>query len=182
MLEQYSKTNKYLMGDTLVGDDFTIEQITQWYKEEEEAYCQLTKGEQKTYGYKKINNFYGLEKEVKSLLIKDKKEINIVREPISSMGNWDTIRVGTTPNERGLGIQYLNKIISQNKLTVKSKNYLLFAPFLRICNKLKFDLNSNIVVFMDYLLSKIFSFNIVYNRKSFFKKMAPSSIFFIFTK
>ena len=33
--------NKFLTGELLYGDDFDLQQIEKWYKEEEEAYAEL---------------------------------------------------------------------------------------------------------------------------------------------
>ena len=46
------KIEKALKGFILYGDDFTEEEITQWFKEEEEAYADLGAKNKKTYLYK----------------------------------------------------------------------------------------------------------------------------------
>ena len=213
MLEKYVN-EKFLNGENLVGDEFTQEEIKQWYKEQEEAYCNLIdKKPSKSYLYENINNFYGLKnilskikknkdlnilcfgaayggevRAIKKILDKDssvrykitvidssdemlksiKKELNvftikatmdgsitldinsfdlitsfgvlhhipnvsfmlsefvkilkpegfiILREPISSMGNWNSKRKGTTINERGISVHYFVKTF--NKLNLK---------------------------------------------------------------
>ena len=42
MLEKYVH-EKFLNGENLVGDEFTKEEIEQWHKEEEEAYCKFNR-------------------------------------------------------------------------------------------------------------------------------------------
>jgi len=52
---------QYKSGDKLYGDDFKINQIEQWYKEEEEAYAQL-EGEnitQDNFEYTNIDQLFG---------------------------------------------------------------------------------------------------------------------------
>jgi 2-polyprenyl-3-methyl-5-hydroxy-6-metoxy-1,4-benzoquinol methylase len=76
MLDKYIK-DEFLSGEKLVGDDFSRDEIHQWYKEEEEAYCELTNNiKSEPYLYENINNFYGLKKILSKL--KHKKEINIL--------------------------------------------------------------------------------------------------------
>jgi len=277
MLEKYFN-NKYLDGDMIVGDDFTEEEIELWYKEEEEAYCELSEEKNEKYLYENINNFYGLDKIIKKLkennsidilcfggawggeiqsilkilnkynienyeitivdsstkmleIVKEKFDAKIVkaningsihiesnifdiitcfgvlhhipnvnyvfselvrvlkregiiflREPISSMGNWNSQRVGTTINERGLGNEYINKLCVNNNIQILKKNYLLFSPFLLLVKKIKVDIDNKVIIFLDFLLSKMFSWNIKYHRKLLFDKFAPGSIFLILQK
>lgn len=52
---------KYKRGDALYGDDFTIDQIKNWYDEEAEAYANLGSKEagEYTYGYHPLNTLHG---------------------------------------------------------------------------------------------------------------------------
>lgn len=55
---------KYFSGDRLYGDDFSEEEITQWYKEEEEGYSKIDSRElvllaQGIYLYENINKIHG---------------------------------------------------------------------------------------------------------------------------
>jgi SAM-dependent methyltransferase len=54
-------TDKYFSGKVLYGDDFTKEQIQQWYNEETEAYADLgSKDEENySYGYHPLNTLHG---------------------------------------------------------------------------------------------------------------------------
>ncbi len=278
MLEKYFNNN-FLDGDCLVGDDFNEKEIGQWYKEEEEAYCNLTSNKNTNkYLYENINNFYGLPKilhklknnkslnilcfgaayggevrAIKNILdkdtsivynitvidssdvmlqsIKEELDVNIVkasmsgamqldmdsfdlitsfgvlhhipnvsyilseftrvlkpkgfiflREPISSMGNWSQKRVGTTMNERGISSEYFLKTFDTLEYKILSKHYCFFSPILKIFNKVKLGLNSYLVIYTDYLFSKLFSWNIHYFRDTTFKKIAPGSIFMLIQK
>lgn len=53
--------NKYLQGEAIYGDDFTVEQIEKWYQEETEAYADLGSKEtdQYVYGYDALNTLHG---------------------------------------------------------------------------------------------------------------------------
>ncbi len=56
--------NAYFTGEKLYGDDFTLEEIKQWYAEEEEAYANLAKlhGEEEEYIYHELNKYYAYKK------------------------------------------------------------------------------------------------------------------------
>ena len=52
---------KYKAGEAIYGDDFTIEQIQQWYDEETEAYADLGSKDagEYVYGYHELNKLHG---------------------------------------------------------------------------------------------------------------------------
>ncbi len=278
MLKKYFN-EKYLNGDVLVGDDFQQSEIKQWYKEEEEAYCNLTSNSiSKNYLYENVNNFYGLKKilskinsekefnilcfgaayggearAIKKILDQDssivynitvidssdvmlqsiKEELGVsiikasidgsidldsnsfnlitsfgvlhhipnvsyvlsefnkvlkpkgfifLREPISSMGDWSKLRVGTTINERGISSNYLAKTLDKLNCKVVSRNYCFFSPILKFFNKIKLNLDSHIVIYTDFIFSKLFSWNMHYYRNNVFKKFAPGSVFILCQK
>ncbi|HOK50250.1 MAG TPA: class I SAM-dependent methyltransferase [Bacteroidales bacterium] len=55
---------EYFKGNKLYGDDFTMAEILQWYKEEEEAYANLALQQNKPYRYKyhKVNKIHAFNK------------------------------------------------------------------------------------------------------------------------
>jgi SAM-dependent methyltransferase len=56
--------HKYFSGELLYGDDFTIEQIAEWYAQEEEGYANLgnTSDHNKPYEYHELNKCYGFDR------------------------------------------------------------------------------------------------------------------------
>lgn len=53
---------KYFTGEVLYGDDFSEDEIKQWYSQEAEAYANLygnNMAEGSSYGYNQLNVFYG---------------------------------------------------------------------------------------------------------------------------
>ncbi len=56
--------NEYLKGEKLIGDDFNLAQIEEWYKDEAEAYADLgsNKKEEYVYEYHNINIVHGFSK------------------------------------------------------------------------------------------------------------------------
>jgi len=55
---------EYLDGSKLYGDDFTLPEILNWYKEEEEAYANLALHQNKPYRYEyhKVNKIHAFNK------------------------------------------------------------------------------------------------------------------------
>ena len=98
------------------------------------------------------------------------------------MGNWSKVRIGTTINERGISSQYLAKTLSQLDCEIIFKKYCFFNPILKIFNKINLTLNSCIVIYIDFIFSKLFSWNMNYFRDNIFKKIAPGSVFMLSKK
>jgi len=56
--------NRYLSGDVLYGDDFTVEEIENWFRDEEQAYFNLIQdssqsSDMRSYGYHCLNRKHG---------------------------------------------------------------------------------------------------------------------------
>jgi len=111
-----------------------------------------------------------------------KDGIILIREPIVSMGDWNNPRKGLTKRERGIPLEYFKKIIKENNLEVISEHKVLF-PLTRRLNFGKGEIsNFKLIIWMDYILSKIFFWNNKYHAKSFFDKLRPQSIFYVLKK
>ncbi len=48
---QQSKTDEYFAGQILIGDDYSLDQIQDWYQQESEAYANLGSKDKKNYSY-----------------------------------------------------------------------------------------------------------------------------------
>jgi len=105
-----------------------------------------------------------------------------LREPISSMGNWNKVRIGTTISERGIAKKYLVKQLNILGFNVLSCQYTFVSPLLKIFNRFNLDITSKIVIYSDFILSKILSWNIYYYRDTKFKKIAPGSVYILCKK
>jgi SAM-dependent methyltransferase len=102
----------------------------------------------------------------------------VVREPISSMGDWRRPRPGLTRNERGLPPGWLESKAQANGLRIERANYCLFpltARFARIIG-LRSAYNNPLLVRFDALTSRLTQWNLHYYRNSLFKKLAPGAI------
>lgn len=111
-----------------------------------------------------------------------KDDIILIREPIVSMGDWNYPRKGLTKRERGIPLNFFRKIIKENNLKIISEHKVLF-PLTRRLNFGKGEIsNSRFVIWLDYLLSKLFFWNNKYHSKTFFDKLRPQSIFYVLKK
>lgn len=109
----------------------------------------------------------------------------IVREPITSMGDWRKPRIGLTKRERGIPINLLLKMSKNAGFSIEKKVFCMFNPLPKLLNYLKLKVptyNSKFLTNLDIFLSHIFSFNQTYHRKTPLKKIAPSSIFMVLRK
>ncbi|GIU68449.1 MAG: hypothetical protein KatS3mg093_336 [Candidatus Parcubacteria bacterium] len=106
----------------------------------------------------------------------------LIREPIVSMGDWRKPRSGLTKRERGIPLNILRKIVEQNNLKIISERLVLFPLLRRISFGNYKGGNSKFWVTIDYLLSKIFSWNRRYHATNFFHKIRPQSVFLVLRK
>jgi SAM-dependent methyltransferase len=254
----------------LYGDDFSIEQIEQWYNEEEEGYANLGNKDAKkyTYQYHAVNKLHGFSKlrskEFKNVLglgsawghefepiidkikhltiiessenMKSKKiglltpiyikpningKINfanhsfdlitcfdtlhhipnvtyvltellrvlepqgflLLREPISSLGDWRLPRIGMTKNERGIPMDMFENIFKHHNVQILYKSTFQSLFMYKIVSKfIKINYTSMFWTKCDKFISLLFQWNVSYFRKSVFKKMAPGSVFYVLQK
>lgn len=108
----------------------------------------------------------------------------MVREPCSSMGDWRKPR-SATPNERGISRALMTRFAADAGFTLERQPIpILFEPFNRILKKtIGFrQIPFPILFGLDRLTSKFLSLNDHYWRDSLWRKLGPSSYFYIFRK
>jgi SAM-dependent methyltransferase len=107
----------------------------------------------------------------------------LVREPCSSMGDWRYGR-SATPNERGISCHLLASIGQTAGFKLLSKpTPIIFEPINKIIKTIGLSFNDfNLLYKIDRLVSKIVSFNDHYWRDTWYKKIGPSSYFYVFSK
>ncbi len=110
--------------------------------------------------------------------------ILLMREPISSMGDWRKERPGLTKRERGLPVDYVDRILSDLSFTILQKKFCVFPVTVRLALLLReqYPFNNKFFVILDSILSGLFRFNLHYHRDNIWKKIAPSSVFLIAQK
>ena len=108
----------------------------------------------------------------------------VLREPISSMGDWRRGRVGLTAHERGLPIEWLERAVKKHGFLIHSRRLCMFNPVARIANGLgmRQPFTSKWLVRLDSVMATAFGWNKSYWRDSVLKKLAPSSAFWILVK
>lgn len=107
----------------------------------------------------------------------------MVREPITSMGDWRYPREGVTQNERGLPSDIFKGILLGAGFEILKYNPCVFPPFAVAMRKLGLaPYNSKVLVWIDLLLSRAFRWNCRYHRLGFWDKFAPASDFYVCRK
>lgn len=105
----------------------------------------------------------------------------VVREPISSMGDWRKPRAGLTANERGLPIEWFESLAHKTGFKIVARHACMFGPLSTITKRL--GITSPFarmpIVKIDWLISEVFRWNARYWRDTFAKKLAPGSAFWI---
>jgi SAM-dependent methyltransferase len=263
--------SRYFSGDRLYGDDFSVEEIHEWFSDEAEGYANIGSKDiaQYSYGYHQLNRYHGFKflagryfdnalgigsaygdefepivKQISRLTILEPsdaftdskkklavpcsyqkpnpsgdmefesncfdlisclgvlhhipnvshvlKECNrclskggmmLLREPITSMGDWRKSRAGLTKRERGIPLHILDQIINKAGFTTMNRRLCNFPVVPKIANKIGVAAYNNIALTVaDSLLSQTFSWNVKYHRTNFFKKLAPASAYYVLTK
>jgi SAM-dependent methyltransferase len=108
----------------------------------------------------------------------------LVREPITNMGDWRTVRQGLTLRERGIPCKIMNDAVKLSGLKIDNFTFCDFSPlrvFLKKSN-IEFPYNKIGVSYLDIFLSQVFKWNVRYNRPNLFRKFAPASGFWICSK
>ena len=110
----------------------------------------------------------------------------LIREPIDSMGDTPQLRRGLTINERGIPIDFFRETISKVGFNIIHENRcftmnsFLQRSYSKISSK-KLE-SSYLYLFIDKILSKLFSFNIHYFPKNKWQRIAPQCVFFVVKK
>ncbi len=263
--------NVYLSGRKLYGDDFCIDQITEWFNDEKEGYANLgAKDRDKYYyerhqldrlhGYKYLGNrrfkkalgigsaygdeFIPISKQIGSITILDPSDafsginningtpcvykrpnidgtmsfedqsfdlitslgvmhhipnvsyvmsecfrclkkggIMLIRESITSMGDWNKPRLHLTKRERGIPLGIFEEIIKKSGFKIKKRSLCGFPLLPKITCKLGFAIyNNNVLTILDAILSWLFAWNTGYHRVTILEKFGPTSAYFVLAK
>jgi SAM-dependent methyltransferase len=105
----------------------------------------------------------------------------VLREPISSMGDWRKRRAGLTANERGLPVEWFEATANAAGFDILARRVCMFGPLSAVTRKLGISspYSRKPIVKLDWLLSEAFRWNERYWRDGLAKKFAPSSAFWI---
>lgn len=108
----------------------------------------------------------------------------LLREPICTMGDWRRRRRGLTRDERGFPPAWLDARAAEYGLETIRKVYCGFPLTTRLARLLGLGpaYNNAVLVRLDAWMSRMMSWNLHYHRDSFFKKIAPIEVVYMFTK
>lgn len=109
--------------------------------------------------------------------------IMLLREPITSMGDWRKPRAGLTRRERGIPLQLLDEIVENAGFKTIRRSLFYFPLIPKVANKFGIAAYNNVALTMaDALLSQAFSWNIKYHRTRFFEYCAPKWAYYVLKK
>jgi len=107
----------------------------------------------------------------------------LIREPIISMGDWRAARPGLTARERGLPLRSLLESVKCAGLTVDRASLCFFPVASRLGRALSGrPYDSEVVVHVDRILSRMFSWNLRYHATRPWHKLRPTSVFLVLRK
>lgn len=99
----------------------------------------------------------------------------LVRDPIISMGDWRRPRPGLTAHERGIPLEIFRNLLLEAGFAVEREAPSGFAPLARLYRLVNRDIyNDWAGTRLDALLSRMFSFNVVYHRESLWSRFGPT--------
>ena len=106
--------------------------------------------------------------------------ILLVREPITTMGDWRNPRRGLTARERGIPRQLLLDMFSMSDLRVLHAADCQFPPMVKICQKLGVAaFRGRLTTLLDGLLASAFRFNYSYHRSGLWSRFAAAGLFVV---
>jgi len=109
--------------------------------------------------------------------------ILILREPIVSMGDWRSARVGLTKNERGIPIGVFDKFVKTNNLKILSRKYCDSPIAYKTFQKLFFTkYNTRLIQLIDKIFSHLLAWNYKYHQTTIFEKLSPKSVYLVLKK
>lgn len=105
----------------------------------------------------------------------------ILREPISTMGDWRQPRRGLTANERGFPVQWLEERFARLGFTVRQRRFCSFPLTERLGPLLGVPLpyGNPLLVRLDEAACALTRWNIAYHRDSVRRKFAPGAVYYV---
>lgn len=107
----------------------------------------------------------------------------LLREPVTSMGDWRSPRRGLTKRERGIPLEMLRDMVSRAGFEVVRERKCMFS----LTSRLRYVMsrpvfNNPLVVALDEFASALPVWSRVYHARSFWQKIRPSAVFFVLHK
>jgi SAM-dependent methyltransferase len=100
----------------------------------------------------------------------------IVREPITSMGDWTQSRAGLTPHERGIPLPILRRIFEEAGFVVRQEKLIGFAPVSWVWRHWTAPYNSPFWTAVDKAAATVLRPNLRYHATKRWQKFRPTSV------
>ena len=109
--------------------------------------------------------------------------IMLLRDPITSLGDWRRPRTGLTKRERGIPLPIFDRMVNEAGFTVVRRSLCVFAPLQRLADRVGVVIyNDRFLTSLDGLLSRAFAWNVSYHRTRWIDKFAPAAVYWMLTK
>jgi len=109
--------------------------------------------------------------------------VMLVREPITTMGDWRRPRRGLTKRERGIPLEIFHEIIAKTGFRIRHRAFCVFPVVTKLAGKAGVAaFNSRRLTALDAVLSAAFGWNTRYHRTRWFQKFGPQSVYFVLEK
>ncbi len=107
----------------------------------------------------------------------------LVREPITSMGDWRAPRAGLTRRERGFPRQPLAAAIEAAGWQIVRASACQFSPLTKLAHQLRLGVfDKRWLTAVDAALAAAFAWNWRYHRTGLASRFAPGSMFYVLRK
>lgn len=104
----------------------------------------------------------------------------LVREPITSMGDWRKVRPGLTKRERGLPLGPFTQALEKSGFAIRRRAFIAFRPWLRVCQTLRIPVYERAwSTRIDAIFSGLTAWNVVYHTDSAWRKISPSAVYIV---
>lgn len=106
----------------------------------------------------------------------------LVREPITSMGDWTMPRPGLTPHERGIPLPILRRTMSEAGFSVRRQKLIGFPPVSWVWRHWTAPYNSPFWTTVDSAVSTVLRPNLHYHATGHWHKFRPTSAALVLTR
>jgi SAM-dependent methyltransferase len=107
----------------------------------------------------------------------------LVREPITSMGDWRRPRAGLTVHERGIPIRIFERMVDRAGFDVVRRRYCMRGPLQKVLSRvMRCPFNSTLATQLDSLGCALTAWNRSYHATKAVQKLRPGSVYLVLRK
>lgn len=106
----------------------------------------------------------------------------LVREPITSMGDWRRPRPGLTARERGIPAPLFHRMIVGTGFRVVRRRHCMFALTSRLRHAVAQPYNSRLAVALDAAVCALPIWPSAYHARRAWQKLRPTCVFYVLTR